>query len=34
MGRSESNGVRVDLFRATVDLPGLVKLKKLCFSGR
>ena len=28
LGRSESNGVRIDLFRSTVDLPGPVKLQK------
>ena len=27
LGRSESNGVRVDLFRSTVDLPSQVKQK-------
>ena len=31
--RSESNGVRVDLFGSTVDLPGQVKLKKIRFPG-
>ena len=26
LGRSESNGVRFDLFRSTIDIPGQVKL--------
>ena len=28
LGRCESNGVQVCLFKSTVDLPGQVKLKK------
>ena len=27
LGRSESNGVRVDLFMPTIDLPGHIKQK-------
>ena len=34
LGRSKSNGVLVDLFRSTVDLPGQVKLKKFRFPGK
>ena len=33
LGHSESNGVRVDLLRSTVDLPGQVKQKIVPFSG-
>ena len=31
LGRFQSNGVRVDLFRSTVDLPGQVKQKMYHF---
>ena len=34
LGRSKSNGVRVDLFRSTFDLPGQVKQKMFRFPGR
>ena len=33
LGRSESNGVRVDLFMPTIDLPGHIKQKNYRFPG-